>query len=281
MTRLSNDLADWYPVLAATGAPTPRTEIVRTDVDLTALLHAVSPDGLSDLVGQVTDAAGRIGFPAFLRTGHTSGKHDFARTAFLRSPADVLPHISALVEVSALATDDGLPTDTWVVREFLPIQPAFLAFRGLPVTAERRYYFNALGQVTGHHPYWSPQALADGHPRGPRGPLAVGDWRQALDVLNTEGEEEVAHLSALTAHIADAFRYQGAWSVDYLYTLDRGWVVIDMARFEDTDVWHEHPTAPFTLRRPLPDGPAQGPGAGGPAGPVEAAVLAQMGLSAA
>lgn len=177
MPRLTNNLADWFPLLETAGVQTPRTSIIGTDRDLSPLLDRVAPDGISGLVEQVVDAAGRLGFPAFLRTGHTAGKHDFARTAFLRSPADALPHIAALVEHSAMADAAGLPTNTWVVREFLPIRPAFVAFRGLPITAERRYFFNALGQVTGHHPYWTPAAVAQGNPRGPRGPLTDEQWR--------------------------------------------------------------------------------------------------------
>lgn len=255
MTRLTNDLADWYPLLAAAGVPTPRTSVIHTDVDLMDLLDGVAPSGLSGLVEAITDAAGRLGFPAFLRTGHTSGKHDFAKTAFLRTPSDVLPHIAALVEHSAMADFFGLPTNTWVVREFLPIRPAFIAFRGLPITAERRYFFNALGQVTGHHPYWPGAAIAAGNPRGPRGPLAEGEWGHILDGLNVETDDEVAHLTEMTERVAAQFKYQGSWSVDYLLTADRGWVAIDMARFEDSFIWHEHPNAPFTLRRPLPSLP--------------------------
>ena len=254
MPRLTNNLADWFPLLETAGVQTPRTSIIGTDRDLSPLLDRVAPDGISGLVEQVVDAAGRLGFPAFLRTGHTAGKHDFARTAFLRSPADALPHIAALVEHSAMADVAGLPTNTWVVREFLPIRPAFVAFRGLPITAERRYFFNALGQVTGHHPYWTPAAVAQGNPRGPRGPLTDEQWRPVLDRLNRETVEEVALLTSMTERVAAAFAFHGSWSVDYLHTADRGWVAIDMARFADSFIWHEHPNAPFTLRRPLPIG---------------------------
>jgi hypothetical protein len=272
MTALSNNFADWHPLLVASGVPTPASAVIHTDIDLAPLLREVSPDGLSSLVEDVTAAAGRFGFPAFLRTGHTSGKRDFARTALVRSPHNVLPNIAALVRHSALATDEGLPTTTWVVREFLPIRPAFIAFRGLPIGAERRYYFNALGQVAGRHPMWDPAVIAGAAPRGPQGPMAAHEWGPVLDVLNREEDAEVDTLTQMTQAVADTFAGHGAWSVDYLYSHGRGWVAIDMARFEDSDVWAAHPNAPFSMRHPVPYAGE------GPAGPIDAALRAQYGL---
>jgi hypothetical protein len=245
--RPSMDLADWYPLLAKAGIPTPRTHIIKTNADLTLLFDGVLPDGFDDLVTGIQDAAADVGYPAFLRTGHGSGKHDWANTCFLRSPQDVPAHVAALVDWSYAVDLVGLPTDTWVVRELLPLRPAFVAFAGLPVTRERRYFINALGQVTGHHPYWPAAALAESNPRGRTGPLAPEAWQPLLADINVETDEEVAELTALTERVAAVVH--GDWSVDWLYVEGRGWVCIDLAHFERSWIDFDHPTAPFTYAR--------------------------------
>src|SRR4051812_17410817 len=82
-----NDLAYWFPRLEATGVPVPRTAIVTTDLDLSLVFEAGdTPEGFRNFLAHLTLAADALGYPAFLRTGHTSGKHDWPRTCFLRNP---------------------------------------------------------------------------------------------------------------------------------------------------------------------------------------------------
>lgn len=232
------DLTEWYPRLLAAGIPTPRTEIVCTALDLNLLLDGATPPGYKAFLDHLRAAGERIGYPLFLRTGYGSGKHDWRRTCWVPKAEALNQHVFALVEWSQLVDLFGLPTSTWVLRELLPTQAAFTAFEGFPVTRERRYWI-VDGTVVGHHPYWPPETI-----EAP----SVPDWRERLERLNVEAAEEVAELTALSTRVAAAV--PGAWSVDWLWVPQRGWLCIDMAWAEASFCWREHPTAPGDLLDP-------------------------------
>jgi hypothetical protein len=228
-----NDAAFWLPRLEATGVPTPRTAIVPTGVDLVELLDGRTPDGYQAFLDHLTSAVEAIGgAPCFIRTGHGSGKHDWDRTCWLRSVADLPQHVAALVEWSHEVDILGLPTGTWAVRELLDAGAPFYAFRGMPIGRERRY-FVAEGRVVCHHPYWPPDSI-----RNPDRP----DWRPLLDALNAEPAEEVELLTALTLQAAR--QLDGAWSIDWLFVPGRGWVAIDAAKAGRSFHWPGCPHAP-------------------------------------
>ena len=225
-------LEAWYPLLVAASIPVPATEIVQAPFDLTPLLDGEEPEGWTIFVAELEAAARRIGYPVFLRTGHGSGKHEFVWTCFVPEAAALANHVAALVEWSALVDFLGLPTDVWAVREMLPVESTFTAFRGFPVSRERRYFIRD-GRVIGHHPYWPPAAIED---------PSVQDWRPRLDALNTETPEEIAVLTDLSKRVGAAI--PGAWSVDWLWSPGRGWICIDMAWAERSFVWADYPSAP-------------------------------------
>jgi len=226
------DLADWYPLLLAADIPTPRTVIISTELDLTPLLDGESPAGYEAFLATLQQAASSIGYPLFMRTGYGSGKHDWLRTCLLTDPEDLDQHVFALVEWSHLVDFMGLPTDTWVVRELLPTEAAFTAFRGMPITKERRYWIKD-GKVIGYHPYFPPDAIDN---------PSVPDWRARLEKLNEMSLAEVNELTALSERVATAV--SGDWSVDWLWVPNRGWLCIDMAHAEESFCWHAYPTAP-------------------------------------
>lgn len=145
--RPDMDLAAWFPLLEAAGIPVPRTRLISTDAELVNLLDGLPVPGFEDLIQEVREAADEMGYPCFLRTGHGSGKHQFTDTCFLGSPEDVAPHVVALVDWSFSVDFFGLPTHTWVVREMLPVQAPLVAFKGMPVAKERRYFIDN-GAVT-------------------------------------------------------------------------------------------------------------------------------------
>ena len=184
--RLGMDLADWFPLVEAAGIPVPRTRIVTTGIELVNLLDGIAVPGWEDFTGEVRDAATEMGFPCFLRTGHGSGKHQWRDTCFLRRPEHVAAQVAMLVDWSYAVDFLGLPTHTWVVRELLPVEAPFTAFKGMPVSKERRYFVND-GVVVGHHPYWPPGAVAEGDPRTVHGSmLEAAEWKAMLAPLNVE-----------------------------------------------------------------------------------------------
>ena len=232
-------LEEWYPLVMDLVA-TPRTVILHAGVDLAPLLYG-NEEGAPDVraearqlsvdIAHAAEAVG--GYPIFLRTGHTSGKHQWRDTCFVPDRASIPQHIYNIVEYSEMADMFGLPTEVWVVRELLTTEPAFHAFADMPVTAERRY-FVVDGKVVGHHPYWPPDSLEDSD-------TDVRDWRKRLEQLNQQPASEIELLTALTEKVGGVL--PGAWSVDWLWAQGQWWLT-DMAWAEVSYVWSDHPTAP-------------------------------------
>ena len=238
--RAESCLSRWFPRVRDAGLPVPRTEILRVpDPDLMDRLAwgTRSPwdqPKLDDFSTDVLAACYRLRvkdgspFPVFLRTGHGSGKHDWEETCYLAAPEDIPARVHAIAEWSHLADIAvPLPTDVWVVRELLKTEPAFHAFRGrMPITREHRVFVRE-GKVICSHPYW-PADCIEGHDPSEE------DWRARLKQLS---ELPLADMLALVdGSIRASELFEGAWSVDWLWTTDRGWVLIDMARAEIS--WH-------------------------------------------
>lgn len=219
-----NDMAFWFPPLEPAGLPVPRTELVQTDVALYDLLDGKDPSGWALFLDALTGAAERVGAPFFLRTGHTSGKHDWVRTCYVsEAHRDVLAyHVAALVEQSAMGIP-GLPTDTWAVRELIPTIPICHcdAYGGMPVVREFRLFVRD-GRVEHDQPYWPIAAVAAGRPD-------VADWKDQLaEISEISGVE----ISMLQSWALDAARAVGGgyWSVDFLQATDESWWLTDMAQ---------------------------------------------------
>jgi hypothetical protein len=237
-----NDLAYWFPRLAASGMRVPRTEMVHFEGDLIPLLDGQAVEGFADLVAQVQAAAQRVGgYPAFLRTGYGSGKHQWQRTCYLSGPAVVASHISNLVEWSAVVDFMGLPTKTWVVREFLNLRHDFVAFEGMPVAREFRFFFRD-GQVTCKHPYWPPGAIRKAN-------IREGAWQASLEAMSRLEHGEGVMLINQVEKVAQHF--EGFWSLDLAQLAEgegeKSWVAIDMADGDASFHW------PGCLHNPHPE----------------------------
>jgi hypothetical protein len=226
-----NSLAYWFPPLEAAGLPVPRTEIVRYDGgDLLDMLDGMEPFGWDDLVARIRGAGDRIGWPVFLRTGHGSGKHEWARCCYLADPDDLGEHVFALVEWSHLVDMFGLPTNVWAVREMIPTAPLFTCngFDGFPVVREFRLFVRD-GDVEHIQPYWPPDAVELGGPDDP-------GWRAKLAGASRLSAATGDHLAAV-ARAAVAALGGGFWSVDLLEDRDGDWWLTDMAEGERSFRW--------------------------------------------
>lgn len=220
-----NCLSYWFPKLQASGVTVPKTIIVSTQADLSGLLVGeTKPSGYVSFLKELGAAAKEVGSPFFLRTGHTSGKHQWNRTCFVHGAELLANHVAELVDYSSMAGVFGLPSQVWAVRQFVHLYHRFTAFRGMPVTRERRYFFKD-GEVVCHHPYWPIQAVAEGRP-------SVPHWEPLLKKMNFEASGEVAFLTAQTRAVAKHF--YGSWSIDWAMLNDGCWIAIDMAEFEQS-----------------------------------------------
>eukprot|EP00873_Tetraselmis_striata_P020739 jgi/Tetstr1/441003/TSEL_029271.t1 len=224
-------LSHWFPLIAAAGLPVPRTIIVDMDADAReAIIGLFDGNATGDpkpFFGRIEAAANEVGFPAFLRTDDTSGKHGWDSTCHLPD-ADAIPHrVWGIVEYSELASFMGLPWNRWAVREFLPTMPVGICTRygNMPICREFRF-FATDGHIDCFHPYWPKQALDDGMP----------EYRVAFDfdAFSTLSVTEETALREM-AEVASA-ACGGSWSIDFLET-ERGWFLTDMAEAHKSFHW--------------------------------------------
>lgn len=230
MTPDRNDLAYWFPPIKDAGLPVPRTVIVPTDADLTGLLDGATPDGFADLVAELAAAGDSLGWPCFLRTGHGSGKHDWAHTCYVSARWLVAPHVAALVEWSHIVDLMGLPTSTWVIREMIDTVSLFTCagYGGFPVTREFRLFVRD-SDVVHIQPYWPPDAVGQGRPDR-------RDWQALLEWASELDHDERLELNGLAVRAAEALG-GGYWSVDLLQDRDGGWWLTDMADGDQSFQW--------------------------------------------
>jgi hypothetical protein len=219
-----NNLSYWFPRLLEAGIPVPRTEIIEVDADgLWPLVDGQFAWGLAPLAQQIIDVAELVGgMPCFLRTGHGSGKHYWKNTCYLPEPNKIIiaQHIRELVEWSCCVDFIGLPFETWVVRELMPVGALFTAFNEMPITRERRCFVQD-GELICSHPYWPPEAIQ-------------GASDEAVELLRVDNALEKSPSTELIQQAAELF--EGAWSQDWLWTA-RGWVLIDMATAKTSFHW--------------------------------------------
>jgi hypothetical protein len=228
-------LSYWFPKLQSAGLPVPVTTLLAMPVAAQESIWAafdgkdVNVEAVKEFFGQLGVAAAKIGFPCFLRTDHTSGKHSWNRTCFLTSVDDIPQHVFDLAEYSEIVDLIGLPWDTWVVREFLPTIPLGTCKRygGMPICREFRFFVDG-GSVRCWHPYWPPEAMQQGE-------ASEGLDYEALCRMDNEVE-----LSTIAAAAGKAVG--GSWSVDILET-KRGWMVTDMAEANKSYHWKGCPHA--------------------------------------
>lgn len=240
-----NNLAHWFPTLEVSGVLVPRTVIVHAGEPIIQAAYGEPAPALDPLVEKLIEAAKGFGFPVFLRTGHGSGKHEWKDTCFVASAGNMHAHVMGLLEWSEMVDMMGLPTETWVVREFLSLATTFHAFYGgMPINKERRYFFEN-GKVVCQHPYWPEVSIQDPD---------CEDWAAKLAELNAESPEEIAFLTAETERVAAAFLQvhdlDGAWSLDWAYAADGRWYAIDMAVAGRSFHWDGCPQAVRFLGKP-------------------------------
>lgn len=234
-----NDMAYWFPPIWAEGLPVPETRIVETDVDLAYLLDGVKPEGYDDFIGELGDHVQEVGGggPVFLRTGHTSGKHNWLNTCWLQRAGDLQLHVAMLVEESLSVDVVGLPLGTWAVRAPISTKPAFRCdgYRGFPVVREFRAFVGAEG-VYHLQPYWPADAVEQGRPDRP-------DWRERLRAISRLFPAERQHLVELAEHARGSVEAHhgdhGEWSVDLLQDRDGLWWLTDMADAERSFMYGE------------------------------------------
>ena len=241
-----NALSHWFPLVRDAGLPVPETVMLTmSDGALSACMDmidcALTDDGRAELEAFAADidaAARQVGYPAFLRTDHGSGKHLWERCCDLRTAEAIPDHIYGLVEWSFMVDFMVLPYRKWAVRERLPVKPLGVCenWEGMPIVRELRVFAEA-GKVVCAHPYWPEHALEH---------AGAGDVDIAA-LHSMEGAGAALDIARRASEVVE-----GSWSVDLLDT-ERGWYLIDMAEAHRSYHWESCPkrkTAPPVKARP-------------------------------
>ncbi len=242
-------LSYWFPKIKAAGAPVPKTTIIdfghEQSRELLKIFDVQSPPELVTLTALIRAAADEVGYPCFLRTGQTSGKHGWKDNCFLADPLLIPQHIAGLVEFSEICDFMGLPFNVWVVRELLKTRLLFRAFHGeMPIVREFRVFVQG-AEVACLHPYWPEGCFelfrgSDEWPEGVGRNCHVDEekyplWRVNLEAMNTLDHKEMFELTALAEKCGGACG--GDWSVDILQDENGKWWVTDMAEANISYHW--------------------------------------------
>jgi len=237
MNFKENCMSYWLPKLIEIGVPTPKTIIIDMNKVDDKFVKAINKIfWMKDPTKEETEAlikfkqileemGHRIEYPLFLRSGHSSHKHNWKETCYVEQQAQLISHAQAIAEYNIMANhSSGLPINVWAVRKIIETAPAFKAFNEMPITKEIRYFFKDHKLVC-KHPYWPEHAL-EGN--------VINDknWKLKLSAMNSLSEEDDEILKKLTKKVA--LRFDGYWSIDWLKGKDGNWYAIDMATGEDS-----------------------------------------------
>lgn len=229
LTRLSY----WFPLIQAAGLPVPATRIIKATDDEVAVMegwldgdYSVAPGNLLLKIAEAADEVDMEGDGFFLRTDHTSAKHSWSKSCRVKpvpggGHRGLDKHLYEIVEFSYMAIP-SLPIDTWVVREMLKTEPLFNAFWGnMPITKEFRFFVRD-SNIEHWQPYWPLDAFQDARVSVPQN--AVPALVKLLSRLSPHSYEQLSKLAKKANEAVP-----GYWSIDFLQTTDRGWVLTDMA----------------------------------------------------
>jgi len=221
-----SSMNNWYPKTKHLDIPMPKTEIIFERNDPVCWWGLLDDEKLSGAdLKLLHDTANRIGFPLFMRNDLTSGKHNYEDTCFVSDESVLDPHLYRVVEDSALK--DQLMTSI-ALREYIEPDWQFKAFRGLPISPERRYFISN-GKVSCFHPYWVEEAIEFRYDSEP-----VENWEDSLEKMNTQTPEEIALLTGYAEKIAAVL--EGDWSLDFAKARNGLWYFIDAAEAKKS--WH-------------------------------------------
>lgn len=224
-------LSYWFPKLAAANLPVPKTRLITMPTEaqrcVGQVLWGEEPTqerrvAFDGFLATLTSVVAAMGLPCFLRTDHTSNKHDWDKACYVTDVAKLQQHVFQIAEFSECCDMIGLPYQIWAVREFLPTMPHGICPRygNMPVCREFRFFVDD-GNVQCSHPYWPRQSLDD------------GGWSGSdveFEMLCAQ-PHELAEIASAAGNVVG-----GSWSIDILET-KRGWHVTDMAEAERSFHW--------------------------------------------
>lgn len=214
---------NWYPRVNDLPIKTPDTY----------RLEFKSSDEDDKMIGVDLDKAVRAvkeagGPPAFIRTDMASAKHKMGAVSKVNTTSEdeVRRKVKKLVEGNIMK---NVPFQALYVREWIDIGHDFKAFDQMPVGYEVRYFIHD-GKVLGKHFYWPEDAI-----KFWQGTDEPDDWKDKL----AKSKKNTLNLTNILERKLDPVLQefdQGFWSIDFAFTDEGDWQLIDAARGEIS--WH-------------------------------------------
>lgn len=165
----------------------------------------------------------------FIRGSHASAKHEWKDSCFVEKYEDLGSHIITILEFAINADIMGIPCDCLALREYIPMDTLFIAFRGkMPVNPEIRYFVRE-GKVICKHWYWIWNAIQGHNP-------SIENWKEKLE--NTEksiSKDEYKLLDRYAVEIGTTLK--DSWSIDFCRAKNKQWIFIDCAIASTS--WHD------------------------------------------
>jgi hypothetical protein len=233
MSENKTSMAYWLPKILHLTIPMPKTVLI-------PVKFGEGGDYLSEQThAQVEETVKIMGYPVFIKTDMSAGKHSYTETCFVANHETLHFNLERL-------RDDNFCTDCFfkyfAIRKFIELDWKFKAFKDLPIAPERRYFIEG-GKVLCHHPYWPPDAMEFYNVTFPddfsgdltkriilRKELQNQKRRETLPLLldmNDESPEEIELLTKYSEMVAQILPEY--WSVDFALGRDKKWYLIDMA----------------------------------------------------
>jgi len=217
----------WYPKIEGK-LNTPKSIIVKITPGISNIIN--------DIVIKLNE--NNISFPIFLKTDTYSAKWYWSKTCFVENITTLRSNIEYLSTLSE--EDDSRPIDALIGKEYLTLESDFLAFDGMPVGKERRYFIENK-RVLCHHPYWETEDIEFFNEDYPK------NWKNLLTKLNTEDENEIVILSGMAERFAELINDDEYFSVDFAKDISGKWWVIDAA--EGVKSYHNEDCEIFKLKQ--------------------------------
>ena len=222
-----NSMLLWYPKIKDLDIPQPETIVYEIPKDVLSNLVEENADNL-DMI-EINKIADKIGYPLFLRTDQSSGKHSWEKTCFVSKREDLKKHIFEVISDNLLADLMGLPFEALVFRKYIPMKNLFTAFWGkMPVNPEIRFFIKDGKIQCCWHWYWIEEAIKD---------ASIENWKEVMQIeKHNLSKAEIMTLEFEAQKVADVFK-EDYWSVDFCKSKENIWILIDMAKGERS--WHD------------------------------------------
>ena len=229
MSDSRSSMLYWYPKVRDLPIPQPRTEILEIRASEEDWYNYIDGQGPPPFdINSLKALCRKIGYPIFLRTDQTSGKHFWRDACYVANESKLKGNLFRVVESTLGADIIGLSVRSLFVREYIPMMSLFTAFYGeMPVNPEMRCFVRE-GRMRCCHWYWIEDAIVN---------PSVENWREILSNYQIENMAmDFMAVRNFARIIAEAFKDDGFWSVDFCKSKTGQWILIDMAEGERS--WH-------------------------------------------